>query len=294
MLPGFVDLHSHLGYNFLPLWVEPTEEKPFLHHDIWPGRPSYKPDIGWPAWTLMDQAPETLFAYLQVRAIAGGTTTIQGWPSRSRPPANRLVRCADDDQIGPMTDPVSVSTLTLEPPDLRKRADILATGRSFIYHCGEGQLDSKAAGEFDDLSGPGWSCLRSGFIAIHACALDPDDFTAWNVRAKPKRGETAGTVVWSPFSNLWLYGITTLIPDVRAAGLGVCLGTDWGPSGTKNLLGEIKVARLWSDREGWGLTDAELAQMITCNPGDALARAWQAPLGRLVPGALADVTVLAR
>ena len=38
VLPGFVDLHSHLGYNFLPLWADPAEAKPYLHHDIWPGR----------------------------------------------------------------------------------------------------------------------------------------------------------------------------------------------------------------------------------------------------------------
>jgi hypothetical protein len=100
--------------------------------------------------------------------------------------------------------------------------------------------------------------------------------------------------VWSPFSNLWLYGSTTLVPDALASKVGVALGTDWGPSGTKNLLGEIKVARLWSDHEQWGLADADLVRMITSVPGDALARAWQQPVGRLVRGGLGDVTVLAQ
>jgi hypothetical protein len=76
--------------------------------------------------------------------------------------------------------------------------------------------------------------------------------------------------------------------------VAVALGTDWGPSGTKNLLGELKVARIWCDRQGWDRTDHDLARMVTSNPGDALARAWQHPVGRLVPGGVGDVVVLQR
>ena len=48
--------------------------------------------------------------------------------------------------------------------------------------------------------------------------------------------------MWSPFSNLWLYGDTTDVSSARRHGLRVCLGSDWTPSGTRNLLGELKVA----------------------------------------------------
>lgn len=294
--PGFIDLHSHIGYNSLPLWAHPGEAVPFLHRNIWPNRPTYKSHVAWPAWTLMEAAPECMYAYAQVRAIAGGTTAIQGWPSASRPPTNRLVRSVDDDQIGPLRDPISVSVQGLDAAGLRKKAeDVLGTGRSFIYHLAEGQPGTIATNEIDDLSPDDpLTCLRPGFVAIHANALDAAAFQLWRTKAAPPSGTTAGTVVWSPLSNLWLYGRTTAVPDALDADLGVALGTDWGPSGTKNLLGEIKVARLWSDHEGWGLTDAQLVRMITAAPGDALARAWQATVGRLVPGALADVAVLTR
>ena len=33
VIPGLIDLHNHLGYNALPLWAEPTQKKPFLHHN---------------------------------------------------------------------------------------------------------------------------------------------------------------------------------------------------------------------------------------------------------------------
>lgn len=290
--PGFVDLHSHLGYNTLPLWAEPTQTGAYAHHDSWPDEASYRPQVGWPAWTLARFAPEVLLAYVQVRALAGGTTAIQGWPVGNRKPVNRLVRCVDNDEVGSLRDPVRVSSLTKEPADLEDSAEDLRDGRTFIYHCAEGRPGTRVTEEFDDVARAG--CLQQGLVVVHGTALGAPAFRRWRDDADPPQGEPAGTVVWSPFSNLWLYGVTTAVPEVLDAGLTVSLGTDWGPSGTKNLLGEVKVARLASDAAGWDLSDHQLVRMLTTAPGDALARAWRQPVGRLVPGAVADVTVLAR
>ena len=285
--PGFVDLHSHIAYNTLPLWSDPARKKAYAHHDSWPGGESYKNEITWPAWTLLNAAPESVLAYVQVRALAGGTTAIQGWPTTSRSSINALVRSVDNEQVGALDNPVIVSALTLDTVDLRKSAAHLKAGRSFIYHCAEGAPGSVVADEFDDLITS--RCVKPGLIAVHCTALDDRAFKRW---ATASGG--GGAVVWSPFSNLWLYGVTTGVPAAIDNGLLVCLGTDWGPSGTKNLLGEIKVAKACSDARGWNLTDLDLVRMITANPGDALARAWQSPVGRLVEGGLADVTVLAK
>ena len=70
VIPGLIDLHNHLGYNALPLWAEPTQKKPFLHHNDWPDKPSYKPDISWPAWVLAKGDPEAI-ACLRPGAGAG-------------------------------------------------------------------------------------------------------------------------------------------------------------------------------------------------------------------------------
>ena len=69
---------------------------PWLHRDLWPNAPSYKPAVSWPAYAYLKGAPEALLAYAQVRALAGGTTTIQGWPNANGAPANQLVRSVDD------------------------------------------------------------------------------------------------------------------------------------------------------------------------------------------------------
>jgi 5-methylthioadenosine/S-adenosylhomocysteine deaminase len=289
--PGLIDLHSHLGYNTLPLWAHEGEPKPFRHHDIWPQRSSYKPAISWPAWVLAKAAPEALLTYVQVQALAGGTTSIQGWPSANRSPVNRLIRSVEDQDFGG-GDPIVVSTLTLDPEELRERALKLAEGRTFIYHCSEGQVGSIVEREFEELARA--NCLRERMIAIHCNAVGDAAFEQWKVRSELFGDGSPGGVVWSPFSNLWLYGQTTDIPAARRHGLTVCLGTDWGPSGTKNLLGELKVATLWSARQGWGLEAFDLVEMVTSGPGDLLTKAWGTVVGRLQPGALADLVVVAR
>ena len=293
--PGLIDLHSHIAYNALPLWTQPNESKPFLHHDIWPGRSTYKPKVSWPAWVLAKAAPEALMVYVQVQALAGGTTAIQGWPSVNRHPANTLVRNIDDqsfpDEHGG-EDNVRTSTLTLDVNALGDKADDLQEGKGFIYHCAEGRVDSKVVREFDDLATA--NCLRQRLIAIHCCAVGKDAFKKWKDRATLMGDDGPGTIVWSPFSNLWLYSQTLDVPAARKNGITVCLGTDWGPSGTKNLLGELKVARIWADQQQWDLDNFDLVEMVTASPGDALSRCWGKQVGRLVARSLGDICVVKR
>jgi hypothetical protein len=136
--------------------------------------------------------------------------------------------------------------------------------------------------EFEDLRTH--DCLGPHLGAIHCTALDPPQYGEW----KPK----GGSVIWSPFSNLWLYRDTTDVVAARDAGMTVCLGADWSPSGSKSLLGELKVADLWSRTHLDGALKAEdICRMATCNPADALG--WSDRIGRLKPGLHGDVTVMA-
>lgn len=283
ILPGLIDLHNHIGYNTLPLWVEPTKTTPYLHHDSWPGAPSYQASISWPAKALVATEPEALLAYVQLRALVGGTTSIQGWPTANREHV-QVLRNIDDEAVdGTDRNLIYTSTLTLEPLELAKKAQAQKNGAGFIYHCGEGMSGSLVRREFVDSANAG--CLGKTFIGIHCNSVKSADWALW-----PKA--EAGAVVWSPFSNLWLYGSTTDITSARKQGISICIGSDWGPSGTKNIQGEIKVAKLVSQKQNLGLTDRDLVAMVTSNPGDALARCWQKAVGRLSKGAFADITVI--
>lgn len=283
ILPGLIDLHNHIGYNTLPLWAEPTRTTPYAHHDNWPNAPSYQASITWPSKALAATEPEALLAYVQLRALAGGTTAMQGWPSANRKHVQVLRNIDDETAGGTSRDLIYTSTLTLKPLELAKRAQAQKNGAGFIYHCGEGMVGSLVQREFIDSAHAG--CLTSTFIGIHCNSLAEADWARW-----PQA--EAGAVVWSPFSNLWLYGSTTNIKAARRQGVAICIGSDWGPSGTKNILGEIKVAKLVSEKEGLGLSDRDLVAMMTSNPGDVLARCWKKAVGRLTKGAFGDVTVI--
>jgi len=279
--PGLIDLHNHLGYNALPLWTEPAQKKPFLHHNDWTDAPTYKQKISWPAWVLAKAEPEGMLAYIQARALVGGTTAIQGWPAFNRPP-QLVLRNIDDEKAGSTSrNLIYTSALTEKPLQLAHMAQLMSGGAGFIYHCSEGQPGSVVAREFTDVANAG--CLVKTLVAIHCNAVADADWQRW-------QPANAGAVVWSPFSNLWLYGTTTNLPAARQSGASICLGSDWGPSGTKHVLGELKVARLVDQKQNFGLTDRDLVSMVTFGAGDILARCWSRPAGRLVPGAFGDVT----
>ena len=101
-----------------------------------------------------------------------------------------------------------------------------------------------------------------------------------------------GGVVWSPFSNLWLYDQTTDVVAARAHGVMVCIGSDWGPSGSKNLLGELKVARIVIDvfHPDLAVSDRDLVDMVTRHPARILR--WENQLGSLADGARAHLLVV--
>jgi 5-methylthioadenosine/S-adenosylhomocysteine deaminase len=281
--PGLIDFHNHLAYNTLPLWSAPRD-LPYTSRHQWPGAATYGRDVSNPAQALGIAAAAATLRYAEVRAAAGGVTAIQGSPPVTRYFAGWMVRNIEQEQVPAYGKEQLVfqAVIKAEVDVLRQYAPRLAAGRSFVYHLAEGTAPT-LIDEYDDLRRAG--CVHPNLIGIHSTALGTKEFADWR-----KRG--AGTIVWSPFSNIWLYGDTTDVVAARRHDVLVCLGSDWAPSGTKNLLGELKVAALWNDEALQGALDArELGKMATANAGDALRRCWGVDIGRLRAGALADILV---
>ena len=124
-----------------------------------------------------------------------------------------------------------------------------------MVHCGEG-TDEKIRAE--------WKLLKDIHLAvpqtvlIHATAFQPADFA--------EVAHIGAKVVWSPLSNTLLYGSTTNIPAALDAGVLVSIRADWSPSGSSNLLAELKFAdrvnkKLWSGK----ITHQQLFEMVTVN-----------------------------
>jgi cytosine/adenosine deaminase-related metal-dependent hydrolase len=280
--PGLIDLHNHLAYNTLPLWVGRVAP-PYETRYQWPGAASYQPDVSNPAQALGIAAPAAALRYAEVKAAVGGVTSIQGSPPVTRAFPGWMLRNVEKEQFG-HGKTVFQSVLEATPAQLDDTAVRLKEGKAFIYHLAEGVAPTLRA-EFTLLDDH--HCARDGLVGIHSTALTSDDFRTWAANG-------GGAVVWSPFSNLWLYGATTDVLAARRHGLRVCLGSDWTPSGTRNVLGELKVAARYNRIALDGALDAaDLVEMVTANPGDTLAGPWRAPVGRLVPGALADLACFA-
>jgi cytosine/adenosine deaminase-related metal-dependent hydrolase len=282
--PGLIDLHNHLMYNSLPLWTEPARTTPWTSHNQWVRAATYSGTISAPARLLGAAAGRALLRYVETRAIVGGTTSIQGNPRGAVPPDNDLIRNIDSEKLGTREDFIRVSTLVAEDTEaLAPYAAAVKLGRGFIAHTAEG-TDPKLRKEFQLLDQVG--VVKPQLVAIHGAALTAADL------AQLKEGNSS--LVWSPFSNLWLYGATADIKTAKAEGVRLCLGSDWGPSGTRNVLWELKVADLWNKAQDEPVfTDEELVRLATANPGEALSGVWPHPVGRIERGALADLIVVA-
>jgi 5-methylthioadenosine/S-adenosylhomocysteine deaminase len=278
--PGLIDLHGHIAYNSLPLWSPPGRKDPYTSRYQWPGDRSYEGMISDPANALGALAGKAHLKYLETKAVIGGTTAIQGTAKTGRPYEGWLVRNIEHETFMTKKKMVYVSALPLrDDAAYEAQAAHLKNKQAFVYHLSEG-TDRKLIEEYDKIRDE--HCLAPGFAGIHCTALERANYDEWSLQG--------GSIVWSPFSNLWLYRDTTDVLAARAAGVRICMGADWAPSGSKNLLGELKVADLWNRAALNGeLTAQEICAMATCNPADAIN--WGDKIGRLKAGLRGDVLV---
>jgi 5-methylthioadenosine/S-adenosylhomocysteine deaminase len=289
--PGLIDLHNHLAYNTLSLWIPPGKEpyraQPYDTRYQWSGTaPGYRESIGHPAAALGTAAGKELLKYVEVKAVVGGVTSVQGSPNTTQAYEGWLARNVEFERFGGAR---SVFQCVFPPDgcDLDGYRTHMKAGAAFLFHLAEGRRESpKMHEEFDALGHA--KCIRPEFVGIHCTALGTAEFERWT-----KKG--AGSVVWSPLSNLFLYGETTDVMAAHDAGIRVCLGADWGPSGSKNLLGELKVADLYIRsvlKAEDTFTRFALCQMVTSAPAAAVG--WAGKLGSIAKKLFADLLVMSK
>ncbi len=156
----------------------------------------------------------------------------------------------------------------------------LAAGDPVIVHLAEGVVESSRR-ELNMLIKHGF--LQKGLVAIHGVALTAADF-----QTLQKGG---GGHVWSPRSNLELYGSTADINAARAAGLTIAISPDWSPSGSAGMIPEMTYAWRWIEDVAIPLTARDLVNMATLNAatlGNVADRT-----GQIAPKLAADLLVVA-
>lgn len=99
-------------------------------------------------------------------------------------------------------------------------------------------------------------------------------------------------LVWSPRSNISLYGNTAMAPLFHRLGGTIALGTDWTYSGSATMIREMAcVAELNPAALGGYFSDEDIWLMATRHAAQATGTA--ALIGDLKPGMIADVAVFA-
>jgi len=349
LFPGLINLHNHPRENHLHAWPAPsshaipaqgkTGTDPYANRYQWgaAGSTTAPPELARlvsnPANVLAEDLGLGLggeiVKYTEVAALLGGETAIQGAPPNPESDGV-LIRNVDNDVFDeriaePRVGPIGSF-------DGTALASLLATMESgevdaWLLHLAEGVRDAdrrpgdtvSSRAEFQTLKAKG--LLTDMTVVIHGTALERSDFA--EMRAAPTiRSDGAGDgrgakLVWSPLSNLLLYGKTTNVYEALAEGVLTSLGTDWTPSGSRTLLQELKIADIalrdqrvlggsrelvpafsLAGKEGVERQRAEaaldraLVDMVTRNP--ALTLRWYDKLGSVEEGKIADLVLVRR
>jgi len=347
IFPGMINLHNHPTYNTVALWPAPTSHvqpdqgrpngtEPYANRYQWNRMFGREPPEG----ARLIAAPQTALTsdqalnlsaevvkYAEVKSLVGGETSLQGAPSQEATD-NLLARNVDSTNFGrarifSSVEPIATATAT----DMANLLGAIQFGAvdAWLVHLAEGVKDGdrrpgdpvSSRAEFAVLKADG--LLSDSTVLVHGVALEREDFAA--MRAAPSlRADHSGDglgakLVWSPLSNLLLYGRTTSVYDALAENVLVSLGTDWSPSGLRNLLGELKIADialrdpaiLGSSRslipslsvdgrtddaaeEAERSLDQVLVDMVTRNPAKTVR--WYDELGSIETGKTADLFVI--
>jgi large repetitive protein len=160
----------------------------------------------------------------------------------------------------------------------------IAADDAYFPHVSEG-IDSVARNEFlcesSSMNG-GQDLTQPQSAFIHSIGLLAPDYALMAAESV--------SIVWSPRSNVRLYGDTAVVTQAWRDGVLVALGTDWLPSGSMNSLRELKCAdSLNKTYYDHFFTDEQIWLMATQNA--AMASAMDDVIGIIRTGLHADLSI---
>ncbi len=278
--PGLIDPHNHLQYNTLPPW---QVEADFDDRYEWRGDDGYQ-DYKTAYNAIKDDYSCEIMKWAEARELIHGTTATVG--SSGSGCIDLLIRNLDEDSsashLSDYDINYSASTVTDSEDEASARdanAD-LANGslNAAINHVAEGRNGS-VQDEIDYMYDIGM--VGPGQVFVHASDASSEQLS-W-------MAADGTAIIWSPRSNLALYGTTTPIEIAQRMGVPWAIGTDWTPSGSMSPLGELKCAEEWLHGKGDPVSDVELWGKSTTDAARVVG--LDGVLGQLIVGAPADIAV---
>ena len=275
--PGLINSHDHIAYDQNPPGDWGDER--FDHRHQW--------RLGLDGHTKI-VAPrgskELQTAWTELRQVMSGTTSVLGAGGYRGLLRNldvpELQEGLGSPKIQYRTFPLGDTNGTMltsgcdypgiDDPELLK-------GQAYVAHVAEG-VSAAARNEFLCVN----ELLAANSELIHALGIQASD-------VETLAGKKS-SVVWSPRSNIALYGQTLAPRLIKALGVNLTLSSDWTPSGSMHLLRELRCAADFNQTYLDGFfAPRDLWTMVTGAAADALGLSRR--IGHLAPGLVADVAV---
>ncbi len=285
--PGLINPHDHITYYAAP-YVNTSGERYEHRHDWRRGNDGHTEVSSGPNSTA-NGAPQV--QWNELRQVMAGTTSVAGSGGiagllRNLDRSNGLEGIsgayADYD-----TFPLGDSN-GLELVNSCAYGNIANAGQPnngvWLPHVAEG-IEASARNEFLCLTGVGEGskeAIASRTSVIHGIGLRAADVG--------RMALTEASLIWSPRSNIFLYGDTAPVRLYKRFGVNIALGTDWVRSGSKSTLRELKCADYLNQTHyGHTFRDDELWLMVTLNAAKALG--FEGQVGSLEVGKRADISI---
>ncbi len=280
--PGLVNAHDHLTFDDqAPLAASSTRYN---------GRHEWRAALTTPSNEFGTGATSAGTRWVELRQAMSGTVSIAGSGFATgmlRNPDKGDDGGADLPDLRMQTFPLGDSDRSTQPNCTWDYADSegqVAAMPSYHIHVAEG-VDDRSHEEFrcqsSSLDGA-QDFTEPNTAQVHDIALTAVDYN--------EVAHSDTTLVWSPRSNVSLYGFTANVRLLDVLGGRVALGTDWTYSGSMSMVRELRCADAWNRQrlDGW-FSDRDLLNMATIGAAHAIGA--QASLGSLEVGKLGDIAV---
>ncbi len=276
---GFINAHDHITYSNATPGSWGAER--FDHRHNWrTGNEGHKKVPG--PKTNNNEVPE-------LRQLMGGTTSIFGSGSvagltRNIDKKNQVTGASNFPTYD--TFPLSDQGGTLATSGCSKYKLSGQFKQNYVYgpHIGEGISDA-ALNEFACLSDASKGLANqfsSKLAVIHGVSATPKYIKLF--------ADTGAKLIWSPRTNVSLYGDTARVTVYDNMGVPIALGSDWIYSGSATMLREFQCVDFLNtyfyDKH---FSDYDIWMMSTYN--GALALGFEKYIGNIAPGLVADISV---
>ncbi len=281
--PGLINPHDHITFANNPPKGHGTER--YDHRHEW-----RKGKNGHTKISVQSGASASVVEFAELRFVMGGATSAASAGGKAGLLRNLdtaglteglPVQIADSDTF-PLgdSDGTMLDTGCAYGGTPTTNSDI-KNDDGYLPHISEG-VNKAAENEFQCTSQGANDVIEPQTSVIHSIGLTAKDMD------ELRKGKSS--VIWSPRSNVDLYGDTAQVTEIDTYGVPIALGTDWVASGSMNLLRELRCAdELNTSYFGGHFNDAGLWRMVTTNA--AIAVGAGKTIGMLKTGYVADLAI---